>query len=179
MSTSTEKATFGAGCYWCSEAIFQRIRGVENVISGFMGGAVADPTYEAVCQGTTGHAEVIQFEFDPHVVSFAELLEVFWKTHDPTTLNRQGADVGTQYRSVVFFHSNLQQETAEKYKQRLNDENVFGKPVVTEISPTSTFYAAKTAHQNYYNDNPAQNYCSYVIRPKVEKLEKVFADMLK
>jgi len=173
------KATFGGGCYWCTEAVFQRLKGVDGIVSGCMGGQVEDPTYEALCSGTTGHAECIQFDYDPSVITFEELLEVFWKTHDPTTLNRQGADVGTQYRSVVFFHSDEQKETAEKYKQKLNEANAFGKPVVTEISEASKFYAAKGMHQNYYNDNPNQGYCSYVIRPKVEKVEKVFADKLK
>ena len=177
--STTEKATFGGGCYWCTEAVFQRLKGVDGIVSGFMGGQVEDPSYEAVCSGTTGHAECIQFNYDPSVIAFKDLLEVFWKTHDPTTLNRQGADVGTQYRSVVFFHSDEQKEIAEKYKQKLNDENAFGKPVVTEISEASKFYAALAKHQNYYNDNPGQGYCSFVIRPKVDKVEKVFADKLK
>lgn len=172
-------ATFGAGCYWCTEAVFQPIRGVHQIVSGFMGGEVKDPTYEAVCAGITGHAEVIQIQYDPSVISFEELLEVFWKTHDPTTLNRQGADVGTQYRSVVFHHSESQCETAEDYKTKLNEANAFGKPVITEISPASTFYAAKESHQDYYQRNPSQGYCSHVIRPKVEKVMQVFADKLK
>ncbi len=173
------KATFGGGCYWCTEAVFQRLKGVDGIVSGFMGGQVVNPSYEAVCSGTTGHAECIQFDYDPSVIGFEELLEVFWKTHDPTTLNRQGADVGTQYRSVVFYHSDEQKETAEKYKQKLNEANAFGKPVVTEIAEASTFYAAKEGHQNYYNDNPSAGYCSFVIQPKVAKVEKVFADKLK
>lgn len=179
MTSTLEIATLGAGCYWCTEAVFQRIRGVEDVVSGFMGGHVDAPSYEAVCQGTTGHAEVIQLHFDPLSVTYGELLEVFWKTHDPTTLNRQGADVGTQYRSVVFVHSPLQRRTAESYRNRLNDENLFGKPVVTEITPASTFYPAPTVHQNYYNQHPHQGYCGYVIRPKLDKLTQFFSAKLK
>ena len=174
-----ETATFGAGCYWCTEAVFQRLAGVEGVISGFMGGQVEHPSYEDVCRGITGHAEVIQISYDPKVVGYEELLEVFWKTHDPTTLNKQGADEGTQYRSVVFYHSDQQRELAEKYKKKLDEAHVFDKPIVTEITHASEFYAAKSAHQNFYNSNPYHGYCGYVIRPKLEKLEAVFADKLK
>ena len=179
VTDGTQKATFGAGCYWCTEAVFQRLKGVDGVVSGFMGGQTDNPSYEAVCSGTTGHAEVIQFDYDPEVISFEDLLEVFWKTHDPTTLNQQGADKGTQYRSVVFFHNDAQKELAEKYKQKLNEANAFENPVVTEISPAEVFYAAKAAHQNYYNANPNQGYCRMVVKPKVDKVQSVFADKLK
>lgn len=174
-----QTATFGAGCYWCTEAVFQRLEGVEGVVSGFMGGEVENPTYKAVCSGQTGHAEVIQFQYDPAKVDFETLLEVFWKTHDPTTLNRQGNDVGTQYRSVVFWHTDEQRELAEKYKKKLDEAKIFADPIVTEISAASKFYAAEDYHQNYYNDNPYQGYCSFIITPKIQKLEKVFADKLK
>lgn len=172
-------ATFAAGCYWCTEAVFQRIEGVGTVVSGCMGGQLPNPTYEDICKGTSGHAEVIQFEFDPARVTFDTLLEVFWKTHDPTTLNRQGADAGTQYRSAVFYHTEAQRKTAETYKQKLDAAGVFDNPIVTEISPVSTFYPATDEHQDFYNSNPQQGYCNFVIRPKIEKLGAVFADKLK
>jgi peptide-methionine (S)-S-oxide reductase len=174
-----ETATFGSGCFWCTEAVFQRIKGVEKVVSGYTGGRTKNPTYEQVCTGTTGHAEVIQVQFDPAVVSYAELLEAFWKTHDPTTLNRQGADVGTQYRSVIFFHSPEQKAEAEKYKTKLDEAGAFDRKIVTEISPAQVFYAAEDYHQNYFNDNPGQGYCRAVIAPKLEKFEKAFKDKLK
>ena len=177
--TTLQTATFGAGCYWCTEAVFQRIKGVEGVVSGFMGGHVENPTYEQVCRMDTGHAEVIQFQYDPEVVKFEELLEVFWKTHDPTTPNQQGADVGPQYRSAVFYHSDEQKELAEKYKAKLDEAGVFSSPIVTEVTEASTFYAAMNKHQNFFNDNPQQGYCRAVIVPKVEKLKAVFADKLK
>lgn len=177
--TKLETATFGAGCFWCTEAVFQRVKGVEKVASGYMGGTTKNPTYKDICTGLTGHAEVIQVKFDPTVVTFAELLEVFWKTHDPTTLNRQGADEGTQYRSVVFFHSAAQKEEAELYKKKLDDAGIFEDKIVTEISPASEFYVAEDYHQNYFNDNPRQGYCRLVITPKIEKFEKVFKDKLK
>jgi peptide-methionine (S)-S-oxide reductase len=172
-------ATFGSGCFWCTEAVFQRLKGVEKVVSGYMGGRTKNPTYEEVCTGLTGHAEVIQIQYDPAVISFAELLEAFWKTHDPTTLNRQGADTGTQYRSVVFFHTPEQKEEAEKYKTKLDEAKIFENKIVTEISPAKEFYPAEKYHQNYFNDNPNQGYCRAVIAPKVEKFEKVFKDRLK
>jgi len=172
-------ATFGGGCYWCTEAVFQRLDGVENVVSGFMGGHVKNPTYEEVCQKTTGHAEVIQFEYDPEKISYAELLEIFWLTHDPTTPNRQGNDEGPQYRSVVFYHSDEQKQNAEMYKAKLESVSAFENPIVTEIAAACEFYAAKSKHQDFFNLNPSHGYCSYVIRPKVEKFEKVFADKLK
>jgi peptide-methionine (S)-S-oxide reductase len=172
-------ATFGSGCFWCTEAVFQRVKGVEKVVSGYSGGKVKNPTYREVCSGLTGHAEVIQLTYDPTVVSFEELLEIFWKTHDPTTLNRQGADVGTQYRSVVFYHDENQKALAEAYKKSLNDAGAFDAPIVTEISAFQTFYPAEDYHQNYYNLNGNQPYCSFVIQPKLEKFQKVFKDKLK
>lgn len=176
---STAVATFGNGCFWCTEAIFQQLKGVLKAESGYMGGKIKNPTYREVCSGLTGHAEVLQITYDPSVISFEELLEVFWQTHDPTTLNRQGADVGTQYRSVVFYHNDEQKELAEVYKQKLNEAGVWKDPIVTEISPASAFYKAEGYHQDYFSLNPEQGYCRAVILPKVEKFRKVFADKLK
>ncbi|MDD2307537.1 MAG: peptide-methionine (S)-S-oxide reductase MsrA [Prolixibacteraceae bacterium] len=175
----TETATFGGGCFWCTEAIFRSMKGVETVESGYSGGKTKNPTYQEVCTGETDHAEVIQITFDPKVISFRELLEVFWKTHDPTTLNRQGADSGTQYRSVVFYHSPEQKETTEKYKVELNKENVYNQPVVTEITAFDQFYKAENYHQNYFANNRSQGYCQFVIVPKIEKFRKIFKDKLK
>jgi len=174
-----ETATLGAGCFWCVEAVFQQLEGVESVKSGYMGGKVKNPTYKQICTGLTGHAEVIQVEFDPDKISFDELLEVFWKTHDPTTLNRQGADFGTQYRSAVFYHTDAQRETAESYKKKLNAARAFPSPIVTEITKASTFYVAEDYHQDYYNQNKNNPYCRAVIPPKLEKLKEVFGDKLK
>jgi peptide-methionine (S)-S-oxide reductase len=174
-----ETATFGAGCFWCVEAVFQQLEGVKTVVSGYTGGKVENPTYKQVSAGTTGHAEVIQLTYDPKVVTFPELLEVFWQTHDPTTLNRQGADVGTQYRSAVFYHTPEQKTLAEQYKRELDAAGAFNSPIVTEIVPVGNFYKAEDYHQNYYNLNSSQPYCSYVITPKLEKLKKVFKDKLK
>jgi peptide-methionine (S)-S-oxide reductase len=174
-----ETATFGAGCFWCVEAVFQQLEGVKTVASGYTGGKIENPTYKQVSAGNSGHAEVIQLTYDPQVVSFAELLEVFWQTHDPTTLNRQGADVGTQYRSAIFYHTPEQRALAEKYKKELDAAGAFNSPIVTEIVPASKFYKAEDYHQNYYNLNSSQPYCSYVITPKLEKLKKVFKDKLK
>ena len=174
-----EKATFGAGCFWCVEAVFERLKGVETVESGYTGGHTKNPTYKEICTGRTGHAEVVQITFDPKVVSFGELLEVFWKTHDPTTLNRQGNDVGTQYRSAVFYHDHQQKAEAEKYKKKLDEAGVFDDPIVTEISPLGVYYAAENYHQEYFEQNPNQPYCRLVIAPKVDKFEKVFKDKLK
>ena len=171
-----EKATLGTGCFWCSEAIFKRLKGVSDVVPGYSGGNKINPTYEEVCTGTTNHAEVIQITFDTSIISFDELLEVFWKTHDPTTLNRQGADVGTQYRSVIFYHNDKQKETAERYKQELEKAEIWEKPVVTEISPLINFFPAEDYHKNYFENNPSQGYCNFVILPKVEKFEEVFKD---
>jgi len=174
-----EKATFGSGCFWCTEAMFQRLRGVSNVKPGYAGGATKNPSYKEVCSGKTGHAEVIQLDYDPEVITYDELLEVFWKTHDPTTLNRQGNDVGTQYRSVVFYHNDAQKDVAESYKNQLDASNVWPDPIVTEITALNdNFYFAEVDHENYYNQNGNQPYCAFVVAPKVEKFKKVFADKL-
>ena len=174
IKSGLEKATFGAGCFWCVEAIFQDIKGVTKVESGYTGGHVKNPAYREVCNGTTGHAEVIQLTYNPDVVSYETLLEAFWLSHDPTTLNRQGADVGTQYRSAVFYHNEEQGKLAKDFKKRLNDEKAFGKPVVTEISAASEFYAAEEYHQDYFENNPTNSYCRMVVGPKLEKFRKVF-----
>lgn len=179
MNNEQQVATFGSGCFWCTEAFFLKMKGVESVVSGYSGGKVKNPTYREVCSGLTGHAEVVQIKFDPNVVSYEELLEVFWNTHDPTTLNRQGADEGTQYRSVVYFHNESQKKLAEQYKLQLDKSGVFKNPIVTEISPMGEFYVAEDYHQNYYALNPNQGYCQYVIRPKVEKFKKQFQAKLK
>jgi peptide-methionine (S)-S-oxide reductase len=182
MTSSPSKldtATFGTGCFWCTEAIFQQLEGVEKVTSGYSGGTVANPTYEQVCSKTTGHAECLNIMYDPKKISFDELLEVFWQTHDPTTLNRQGADVGTQYRSVVFYHNEEQKAKTAKYKAELDKSGAFNNPIVTSLEPFSIFYPAEEEHQNYYNNNGSQGYCQFVIRPKVEKFEKVFKNKLK
>ena len=173
-----EIATLGAGCFWCVEAVFQDIKGVHKVISGYEGGKIKNPTYREVCSGLTGHAEVIQVHFDPDVVSFEFLLEVFFTTHDPTTLNRQGADRGTQYRSSIMYHSDTQKEIAERVKTDFAP-TLWNDPIVTEIVPATTFYPAETYHQNYFNDNPDQAYCQIVINPKVQKFKKEYAHMLK
>lgn len=178
-NSNFELATFGAGCFWCVEAIFQRVDGVEKVVSGYSGGQVKNPSYKEVCNGTTGHAEVCQLSYDPARVSFDELLEIFWKTHDPTTLNRQGNDVGTQYRSVIYYHSEEQKKLSEKYKKELDEAGIFRDPIVTEISPFETLYIAEDYHQNYFNENGSQPYCSFVIQPKVDKFKKVFKEKLK
>lgn len=178
-SGQTETATFGGGCFWCTEAIFTSLKGVETVESGYSGGKTKNPTYQEVCTGETGHAEVIQITFDPKVISFRELLEVFWETHDPTTLNRQGADRGIQYRSAIFYHSTEQKEIAEKYKAELNKENVFNGPIVTEITPFDKFYKAENYHQDYFANNKSQGYCQMVIVPKIEKFRNIFKDKLK
>ena len=172
-------ATFGAGCFWCVEAVFQQLEGVARVESGYTGGRTENPTYKEICTGQTGHAEVCQIHYDPDKISFEELLEVFWKSHDPTTLNRQGADVGTQYRSAVFYHDDEQKELAEKYKKKLNDAKVFESPIVTEITQLEKYYAAEDYHQEYYMNNPNQGYCRVVIKPKLDKIREVFADKLK
>jgi peptide-methionine (S)-S-oxide reductase len=171
--------TFGSGCFWCTEAIFQQVDGVTKVVSGYSGGHVVNPTYEQVCEKNTGHAEVCQLVYDPSKVSFDELLEVFWKTHDPTTLDRQGNDVGPQYRSVIFYHDDEQRRKAEHYRDELNKANAFGSPIVTTIEPFRNFYAAENYHQDYYRNNRNQPYCYFVIRPKLEKFEKVFREKKK
>ena len=174
-----DTATFGSGCFWCSEAIFQRVAGVTSVASGYSGGERANPTYNQVSSGATGHAEVIQITYNPEVVSYEALLEIFWKTHDPTTLNRQGADVGTQYRSVVFYHNPAQKQAAETIKAELTSSGAWNNPIVTEIAPFTAFYKADNSHQNYYNNNRNASYCNFVIVPKLEKFEKVFKDRMK
>jgi peptide-methionine (S)-S-oxide reductase len=179
INSQYDSATFGAGCFWCVEAVFQQLKGVQSVSSGYSGGQIKNPTYKEVCSGLTGHAEVCRIVFDPKIITYKELLEAFWASHDPTTLNRQGADVGTQYRSVVFYHNAEQKELAEKYKQRLNEENAFGKPVVTEISELKDYYKAEDYHQNYFNENGDAPYCSFVIEPKLEKFRKAFKDKVK
>lgn len=175
----TDTATLATGCFWCTEAIFQELKGVWKVTSGYSGGTVPQPSYEEVCSGNTGHAECLQVIYDPKQISFDELLEVFWESHDPTSLNRQGNDAGTQYRSAIFYHNAAQKEEAEKYKAKLDQSGAYSKPIVTEITPFSKFYAAENYHQDYYRHNGSQPYCSFVIRPKVEKFEKVFKDKLK
>lgn len=174
-----DTATFGNGCFWCTEAVFQQLEGVEKVESGYSGGDVEHPTYEEVCTKTTGHAEVLRIIYDPAKISFDELLEVFWQTHDPTTLNRQGNDVGPQYRSVVFYHNEEQRIKAEMYKSALDKSGAFDAPIVTAIEPLKNYYPAEAYHQNYYKNNPNQGYCYFVIKPKVEKFKKVFANKLK
>ena len=178
-NSKLQLAIFGSGCFWCSEAIFERVKGVTSVVSGYSGGKVDNPSYEDVCSGKTGHAEVVQIKFDSALVSYDELLEIFWKTHNPTTLNRQGADVGTQYRSVIFYHNDDQRKKTENYKSELNKAKIWNNPIVTEISPFKKFYPAEKYHQDYYEQNPNQGYCSFVITPKIEKFEKVFKDKMK
>ena len=174
-----ELATFGSGCFWCTEAVFQQLKGVSKVVSGYSGGRVANPTYQQVCTGTTGHAEVIQVTFDPSVISYPELLEAFWRSHDPTTLNRQGNDHGTQYRSVIFTHNDKQKQLAEVYKRKIDAAGVFSSPLVTEIVPFAAFYPAEDYHQNYFNANSRQPYCRAVIQPKLDKFRAVFKEKLK
>ena len=175
----TDTATFGTGCFWCTEALFQQLDGVLKVTSGYTGGNVKNPTYKEVCEGNTGHAEAVEIVYDPEKITFDELLEAFWQAHDPTTLNRQGNDVGTQYRSAIFYHNAEQKAKAEKYKAELDKSGAWKDPIVTEITPASTFYVAENYHQDYYNNNGSAPYCYYVIRPKMEKFEKVFKDKLK
>lgn len=179
MNNELQVATLGSGCFWCTEAFFLRVKGIESVVSGYSGGKVKNPTYREVCSGLTGHAEVVQVKFNPNEISYEEVLEIFWNTHDPTTLNRQGADEGTQYRSVVFYHNEEQKKIAEQYKLQLDKSGAFKNPIVTEITPFSIFYPAEDYHQNYYALNPNQGYCQYVIRPKVEKFNKQFASKIK
>ena len=176
---NNEFATFGGGSFWCMDAIFRRVKGVENCISGYSGGQMAKPTYKDVCSGKTGHAQVVQLIYNPKNISYSNLLNIFFTSHDPTTLNRQGADIGTQYRSVIFYNSEQQHLTAQMYKDKLNKEGAFPNPVVTEISPLTKFYSAEGYHQNYYNENENQPYCSLVIRPKIEKFQKVFKSKMK
>lgn len=174
-----EIAIFAGGCFWCTEAVFLELNGVESIKPGYIGGKTANPTYEEVCSGYSGHAEAVKIVFDPAKISYGELLEVFFATHDPTTINRQGADVGSQYRSEIFTTNAKQKELATAYIQLLNDENTYGKKVVTKVSDATTFYVAEDYHQNYYNQNKEKSYCTYVITPKVEKVRKEFKDKLK
>jgi len=178
-SMNTEKITLGSGCFWCTEAVYQEVKGVIKVTSGYCNGHVENPTYEQVCNKTTGHTEACQIEFDPAQVSVDELLEIFWQVHDPTTLNRQGNDEGPQYRSAVFYHNENQKERAEFYKKKLDESGAYSAKIVTAIEPLKNFYAAENYHQNYYKENGNQPYCYFVIRPKLEKFEKVFKDKLK
>lgn len=179
MPQPYELATLGSGCFWCTEAVFDQLNGVVKVESGYAGGTVPNPTYREVCSGLTGHAEVGQITFDPHVIAYREILEVFFATHDPTTLNRQGADVGTQYRSVIFYHDDVQKQIAAQVIQELNAAKIWDAPIVTEIAPLNVFYRAEDYHQEYFVNNPSQPYCQVVISPKVAKFRKKFVDKLK
>jgi peptide-methionine (S)-S-oxide reductase len=177
--TQTQTATLAGGCFWCLEAVFDNLQGVTDVVSGYAGGKTVNPTYQQVCTGTTGHAEVVQIQFDPDVLSYKDLLEVFFSIHDPTTLNRQGADVGDQYRSAIFYHTQDQKNTAEKVIYELTEEKIFSDPVVTEVVPITNFYPAEEYHQEYFANNPEQGYCQMVVSPKVAKFRKKFASRLK
>lgn len=177
MEMQQEIATFGGGCFWCTEAIFQHVRGVSEVVSGYAGGEAEAASYETVASGRTRHAEAIQVQFDPQVVSYDKLLEVFWGTHDPTTLNQQGADVGSQYRSVIFYHSEEQRKKAEAVRERLEEEAIFADPIVTEIVPFTGFYPAEEEHRDFYNENPEHPYCQAVIDPKIAKFFEKFSDI--
>jgi peptide-methionine (S)-S-oxide reductase len=179
MKDKFEIATFGGGCFWCTEAIFERVKGVREVESGYAGGHVSNPDYKMVTSGTSGHAEVVQITFDPKVVTYLELLEIFFKTHDPTTLNRQGADVGTQYRSIVLYHNEQQNKLAREVLHELDSEGIWSDPILTEIQAFEQFYSAEAYHQEYFENNPNQGYCRLVITPKLEKFEKVFNEKLK
>lgn len=179
IENGIELATFAGGCFWCTEAVFLEIEGVKSVTSGYIGGRTVNPTYKEICTGETGHAEAIQIVFDPLKVTFGDLLEIFFATHDPTTLNRQGNDVGTQYRSEIFFHTDSQKQLSEDYMTLLNNENTFGKNVVTKLADATTFYPAEEYHKNYYKQNQSQSYCSYIITPKVEKVREKFKNKLK
>ncbi len=179
QSQNKEVATLGAGCFWCVEAVYDQLEGVISVESGYSGGTTENPTYKEVCTGTTNHAEVCQITFDPDVISFGELLTVFWSIHNPTTLNRQGADIGTQYRSAVFYHSEKQKEIAEQQIALVNAEKLYDDPIVTEVTPFEKFYQAEDYHQEYFENNPENSYCRMVVGPKVEKFQKLFKDQLK
>jgi peptide-methionine (S)-S-oxide reductase len=177
--SNTEVATFGTGCFWCTEAVMESLDGVKKVVSGYSGGHVANPSYKAVCTGETGHAECVEVTYDPKVITYADLLEAFFRSHDPTTLNRQGNDVGTQYRSVIYYHNAEQKELAEKAKVELDKSGAYSNPIVTEISKAEKFYPAEDYHQNYFANNPEQGYCAFVIAPKLDKFKKVFKDKLR
>ena len=176
---NTEIATFGTGCFWCTEAVLESLDGVKKVVSGYAGGTVANPSYKEVCTGTTGHAECVEVVYDPKVISYAELLEAFFRSHDPTSLNKQGNDIGTQYRSVIFYHNEAQQKLAEQAKAELDKSGAYTKPIVTEISKAPKFYIAEDYHQNYFANNPDQGYCAFVIAPKLDKFKKVFKEKLR
>lgn len=178
-NNNLETATLGGGCFWCTEAVFDNVTGVEDVVSGYAGGHLANPTYQQVCAETTGHAEVVQIKFDPNAISYKEILEIFFGTHDPTTLNRQGNDVGSSYRSAVFYHSPEQKETAQQVIRELTEEDVFGKPIVTEVTEYTNFFPAEDYHQEYFANNPTQPYCAAVVAPKVGKFRQKFAHRLK
>ena len=179
MGQKLETATLGGGCFWCTEAVYKELKGVVDVKPGYSGGHVKNPSYREVCTGNTGHAEVVEITFDPSVVSFSDILEVFFKTHDPTTLNRQGNDVGTQYRSVIFYHNEKQKEVAEKVINLFEKEKIYDKPIVTQVEPFTVFYEAEDYHHDYYERNKNQPYCQFVITPKLDKFEKIFKDKLK
>ncbi len=179
MNKKTEIATLAGGCFWCLEEIYGRVKGVIKVVSGYVGGITKDPTYEQVCSGSTGHAEAVQITFNPQVISYQDILNIFWQIHNPTTKNRQGHDIGTQYRSVIFYHDEVQKEIAEKSKKDLEDSNVWESPIVTEILPVEEFYQAETYHQNYYKNNPYNSYCQFVVKPKVNKFLRDFDEYIK
>ncbi|HZA06758.1 MAG TPA: peptide-methionine (S)-S-oxide reductase MsrA [Nitrososphaeraceae archaeon] len=179
MNDKTEIATIASGCFWCTEAIFKRLKGVKSVLSGYGGGTVKNPSYDQVCTGKTGHAESVQIEFDPKVIPFKKILEIFWHTHNPTTLNRQGNDVGTQYRSVVFYHDKTQKEIAERVKKEIEKNGVYKDPIVTEITPFKNFYVAEDYHKNYYEEHQDAPYCDFVIDPKIRKLLQQYGDDVK
>jgi peptide-methionine (S)-S-oxide reductase len=179
MSDTVQLATFGSGCFWCVEAVYQDLRGVHSAVSGYSGGPDANPTYQQVCSGTTGHAEVVQISFDPAEINYADLLYIFWRTHDPTTLNRQGADSGTQYRSVIYYHDEKQRQLAEDSLRETDASDLWPDPIVTEISPAQAFYKAEDYHQNYFRQNPNQPYCAMVIDPKMRKFRKSFSERLR
>ena len=179
MASSNQVATFGGGCFWCLEAVFKELRGVIEVVSGYAGGSVKNPSYRDVCSGRTGHAEVVQITFDPGVISYRDLLRIFFSIHDPTTLNRQGADVGTQYRSVIFWHDEAQKQVAQETIRELSDEGVWKAPIVTQVLPLEAFYRAEDYHQNYFDQNPNQPYCQAVVAPKLAKFRKLFAEKRK
>ena len=179
QTSSTETITLAGGCFWCLEAVYDQVRGVNDVLSGYAGGTVASPSYELVCTGSTGHAEVVQVTFDPSVISYREILEIFFDTHDPTTLNRQGADIGTQYRSAIFYHSERQKADAEAVVRELTEAGAYSAPIVTEITALSAFHPAEDYHQEYFENNPTRPYCRAVVGPKVAKFQRHFADRLK
>lgn len=179
QSTNLSKATFGTGCFWCTEAVFQSLDGVISVVSGYEGGDKPNPTYREVCDGTTGHAECVEITYDPAKITYQDLLQAFFRSHDPTTLNRQGADVGTQYRSVIFYHNDEQKQLAQTAKSELDKAGAYNDPIVTEITPATKFYEAEAYHQNYFVNNPNQGYCAFVVAPKVDKFRKVFKEKLK